>query len=201
MGAAGSRPSVTVTAAAPPPPPQPGPTVGFSPIYYPGVADIAGATKITLATGEERAGLDFQLQTRPDRKRVEGDVIDPTGRPASRQLNHDRGRAAVGAVPQLGLQSEFGNVDQATGKFTFRGVTPGRYTIFARSTVRPANQSPVQVPVAPVAPVASCSRGRPGRFQPTPPPPPRRRWCCGRWARSMSAAATSRISRSRSSPA
>jgi len=60
---------------------------GILAIYYPGVADIAGATKITLATGEERAGLDFQLQTvRPHASKA--CLIDPDADPRSRPSSH-----------------------------------------------------------------------------------------------------------------
>jgi protocatechuate 3,4-dioxygenase beta subunit len=176
------RPNLTGAAGSAPPPP--GPTVGFSPIYYPGVADIAAATTITLATGEERAGLDFQLQPVPTAK-VEGVVLDPEGRPAQQpQLNMISSERLSAQMPQLGLQSEYGNVDQQTGRFTFRSVTPGRYTIFARSTVRPVAPSAPPQPPAPMAPGAPNPPGRgagpaPPRAGSVPPPQPTVLWARG----------------------
>src|SRR6185436_14294570 len=71
-------PSSLAGAVAPPPPP-PGPTVGLAPIYYPGAADITAATTLTLNFGDERQGVDFQLQAVPT-ARVEGSVLDADGR-------------------------------------------------------------------------------------------------------------------------
>src|SRR4029079_13228609 len=53
-------------------------TVGYAPVYYPGTTTSGSASTITLAVGEERPGVDFQLQIVPT-ARVEGIVRGPDG--------------------------------------------------------------------------------------------------------------------------
>jgi hypothetical protein len=44
------------------PMPPPGPSVIFAPVIFPGVADESAAVPIALSAGEERTGVDMQLQ-------------------------------------------------------------------------------------------------------------------------------------------
>ena len=60
---------------------DPGVTVGYTPVFYPGTTSAAGATSITLGRGEERAGVDFQVQL-VQTARIEVVVIPPAGVPA-----------------------------------------------------------------------------------------------------------------------
>jgi hypothetical protein len=110
----------------------------YAPIYYPGVAARAEASPITLVAGQEAAGLNFALQ-RITTLIVEGQIARPDGQPGA------------GAQVQL---TPAGSMDFATeqestlnatagpeGTFRFHQVTPGSYTLFARSAVQQAAPS------------------------------------------------------------
>ena len=51
-------------------------STAYAPVYYPGTTSPASATKVTLGIGEEKAGVDFQLQLVPT-ARVQGTVVGP----------------------------------------------------------------------------------------------------------------------------
>lgn len=100
------------------------------PIFFPGTPFSAEAEKITLAAGEERtADLSIQLMRASS---VEG-VVGGAG-PSSPPI----GVALVGEGPALSTGGRFGGygrvqVADADGKFTFNNISPGRYTLTARS--------------------------------------------------------------------
>ena len=48
-------------------------TVAYAPVYYPGTTTASGAAGVTLSVGEERGGVDFQLQLVPTAK-IEGRI-------------------------------------------------------------------------------------------------------------------------------
>ena len=52
--------------------------IGFAPVYYPGTTNAASVTTITLGAGEERTGVDLQLQNVRTAK-IEGTVVMPAG--------------------------------------------------------------------------------------------------------------------------
>jgi hypothetical protein len=141
-------------AAPPPPPPAPGPTIGLAPVYYPGVVDVSGATAITLNHGDERTGLDFQLQSVPTAK-IEGVVLGPDGQPAQplqvRIWSEDRVRSPGAPPPLLDSQFSGPRINANTGGFTFTGVAPGRYVLSAQSTMRTPQAQPGPAPVPPQA--------------------------------------------------
>ena len=126
------------------PPPARGPTMGFASLFYPGTTNQTHATVITLAAGEERAGIDLALEP-VVLARVTGVVLTPEGTPpppASLQLARPQsGGPALPTNFNAGARSDQG------GRFTFTNVPPGQYVI----TVRIAGRG--------VAP-------------PAPPPPP-----------------------------
>jgi hypothetical protein len=107
-----------------------GRTVTYAPLYYPGTPVAGQATPITLAKGEERAGIDIPLQYVAT-ARVEGTVFSPrTGQQQiTLMLMPNQPGGDVG-LRQLRTASP-------EGRFMFSGVPPGPYTITARSTVRP----------------------------------------------------------------
>src|SRR5262249_22272254 len=95
-GRTGSSPAPTT------PPPAAGATNAYVPIYFPGVLDLSAATTITLNAGDERQGLDLQLQTTITAK-VEGTLLDPDGNPPQApQINlipEDRLRPGAQSLP------------------------------------------------------------------------------------------------------
>jgi protocatechuate 3,4-dioxygenase beta subunit len=110
--------------------------VAYAPVYYPGTTSPSGAGTITLSVGEERAGVDFQLQLVPTAK-IEGRIQGPDGTPVqeTRLALVSSDRAGVPSIP--GVNSNMARVDRE-GKFSFTNVTPGQYRIMARAAVRPA---------------------------------------------------------------
>jgi len=127
--AAGGSPSPN-----PIPAPGSGPTVAYSPVYYPGTTVPTSATVVTLGPGEERRGVDFALQLVPTAE-ISGRVVDAEGRP-------QRGLSiSVRPTNQDGLDlfSTLLNVTGRTGTdgtFTVPGVRPGGYTVSVKATLR-----------------------------------------------------------------
>ena len=75
----------TATPAAPASsstPPARRPTVGFVPVYFPGTPTAASATPIVLGPGEERQGIDIQVQM-VSTARIEGTIVGLDGQPAA----------------------------------------------------------------------------------------------------------------------
>jgi hypothetical protein len=144
--ATGSSLATPGMAAPPIPPlPEPGPTLTYTSVYYPGTADPAGATPVTVGPNEEREGVDFTAVLVPTAK-VSGTIVDPNGQiPQSAQ---------VSLVPVLSDSSDMLGLivrqisglsarSVQDGKFSVTGVTPGRYKLTARGTpFQPGGQQP-----------------------------------------------------------
>ncbi|MEO8070241.1 MAG: carboxypeptidase-like regulatory domain-containing protein, partial [Acidobacteriota bacterium] len=105
-------------------------TVGYSQIYFPGTTQPGMATAVTVAQGDERTGVDFQLRLVPTAK-IEGMVLTPADvAPQSVQITLlplDSNIGAIGLPGQLNRAAV-----GADGRFSYSGITPGRYTISAR---------------------------------------------------------------------
>jgi hypothetical protein len=111
-------------------PAQSEPATGYANVCFPGSAPTA-STKIPIAAGEEKGGIDLQLQI-THVARIEGHVVVPAGvEPRSVQLN--LAGADEAATP---LDRPFAEMDEQ-GRFVFQMVPPGSYKIFARSMPRP----------------------------------------------------------------
>jgi protocatechuate 3,4-dioxygenase beta subunit len=110
------------------------PNVAYAPVYYPGAMSVSTASAIPLAAGEERSGIDFQLQL-VRTARVEGSVVNPDGTiPTGVQVAlSDRGSGLD--VPGIGMNMSRVGPD---GHFSFSTVAPGQYTLEARAIVRKA---------------------------------------------------------------
>ena len=103
-------------------------SVGFAPVFYPGTVVRSRAVTVTVGPGEQRAGVDFDVQYVPTAT-VSGTVpVSPGDRIPSVALIPDTDVAEPDSVR---VQSVTGD-----GAFTFTGVPPGRYTVLARGFLR-----------------------------------------------------------------
>ena len=102
-------------------------TAGYAPVFYPGTTIAGSATSVPLGIGEERLGVDFQLQL-VAMARVEGTVVYPAGQqPGGVQIQ----LVNVGDdVPGIGDSSARADSE---GRFRFSNVAPGQYTLVART--------------------------------------------------------------------
>jgi protocatechuate 3,4-dioxygenase beta subunit len=104
---------------------------GFAPVCFPGSGSPPGASTITLAAGEERAAVDFQLQLVP-LARIEGSVVNPSG---ALLQNVQVTLAGAGDLAQIENRTARADRD---GRFRLTSVPPGQYTLIARAAVRPS---------------------------------------------------------------
>ena len=173
-------------------------TVAYAPVYYPGTTLPSGASTVTLAVGDERQGVDFQLRLVATAK-IEGTIVSPDGAlPPGTQV----GLVAIDPggnmpnIPGAGMNQARTN---AQGQFTFTGIAPGQYRLMARAAVRqaPAGGEAAATRRRPADAAAirdeAAAAGRADRA--------RSRRCSGRRAMSASTARTSPASRSICSPA
>ena len=127
-------------------------TTAYAPVYYPGTTSASSAASVTLAIGEERGGVDFQLQIVPT-ARIEGSVVSMDGSlPPGVQVQLVP-MDSSGMPPIPGMGSNMSRVGQ-DGRFSFSRVTPGQYRVQARATVRQA--------VVPIQASQETGRGRGG---------------------------------------
>jgi hypothetical protein len=119
-----------------PPPPVRGRMQIYPPIFYPSALAPAQAMTIPLASGEERMGVDFQLQPVPA-VRVTGTLMGASG-PAGMETLWLMPAGADEVSPLEALTPT--SVSDAAGSFTFVAVPQGQYTLRAssRSTPGPA---------------------------------------------------------------
>jgi hypothetical protein len=121
--------ATTARALVPAPPDR---NVAFASTYFPGTPFAMQASLVTLRAGEERDGIDFALQLIPT-TRIEGTVAMPDGSPLppNAQLTLvASGQTAFPGVTFDGLRTTRAASD---GGFSFAGVAPGQYTLFARA--------------------------------------------------------------------
>ena len=102
------------------------PNLGYAPVCYPSSAGPSAA--ITIGAGEERSGIDLQMVMIPV-ARIEGTVVAPGGgAPRSVQVTLVNADENMGDVDRQGT-----GVQQSNGQFSFQNVSPGRYSIMART--------------------------------------------------------------------
>ena len=95
------------------------------PVYFPGTTRQADAQIVTIATGEDRRQVDFQIQW-GRAARVEGTVSSSDGRPLS------DGRVTLRYAASSPVQSER-SAAVVDGRFAITMVPPGSYTLEART--------------------------------------------------------------------
>jgi hypothetical protein len=115
-------------------PDEAAPATDYAPVYFPTTTIASDASRVTLDVGQERSGIDVQLQ------------LVPMGRIAGTISGADQSVLAGTTVTLVDTQGLPGmNVKSARagadGTFAFTGVAPGQYNLSARSaaavTVQP----------------------------------------------------------------
>jgi hypothetical protein len=112
--------------SAMPPPPIGGRLHVYPPTFHPSAYVPAQAAIITLAAGDERAGVDVRLQP-VSTARVSGTVTSPPGTPAGAMLRLVP--AGVEGIDSAGLAPV--TAADSTGAFAFPAVVPGQYALRA----------------------------------------------------------------------
>jgi hypothetical protein len=117
--------------AAPQAPPPPDRGVAFAATYFPGTPLATQAGRVTLRAGEERDGIDFALQLVAT-ARVEGTVYSAEGvvPPGTAVTLIASGQTAFPDVPSDGVRTTRVSADDSFG---FSNVSPGQYTLLART--------------------------------------------------------------------
>lgn len=119
--------------------------VTYAPVFFRGTTDLAAATTITLGVGEERTGVDFQLQTVPTAT-IEGAVNVPAGTdPRTIQVTLQQGGTQGELLGAGGRGGMFARLSPE-GKFSFAGVAPGQYTVGARVIAAAVPAVPANAP-------------------------------------------------------
>ena len=124
-------------------------TVGFVPVYYPGTTIAADASLLAVARGEERAGVDFQMQM-VTTARIEGVVSLPDGRAAAGalvRLSTD-GPSMIGEFGMGGVGVATSAAAGPDGRYRFAGVAPGAYAVWARMGAAPGAAPPGSEPAS-----------------------------------------------------
>jgi len=115
-----------------------------TPVFFPGATDVARASPVTVTTGEERTGIDMQLQYVP-LATVSGTVqVAPGMTPPIITL------ARLGEMAGESVPISRGDAD---GRFTFTSVRPGQYMLIGRSgqaSPVTTSGSPLIVPPGPI---------------------------------------------------
>jgi hypothetical protein len=118
-------------------PADPDQRTAYAQVCYPGTTLPTSAVSIPLGAGQERAGIDFQLQL-VSVATVEGVVISPAaGAAQGVQISLV---PAGPSVPGIGSSSARAGVD---GRFSVNNVAPGQYRLTARGTVPVPGGAPV----------------------------------------------------------
>lgn len=105
--------------------------VGYAPVFFPGTTSPSAATTVEVAAGQERYGVDFQLQL-VSTSTVNGTLSGVDGAlPGGTQVT----LSPVDTLPGLPGGTQTTRASQ-TGTFSFRNVTPGQYRVSARAQLR-----------------------------------------------------------------
>jgi Carboxypeptidase regulatory-like domain len=97
---------------------------GYSATYYPGVTDVSRALSVKVQPGQTLDGITFHLVASPTRN-LSGTVTDSrTGNPVRAVLQLISAVRGAGTIARTSQSNE-------TGKYEFRGVPAGSYSVIA----------------------------------------------------------------------
>jgi hypothetical protein len=113
-------------------------TVSYATVFYPGTTTVQQAREITLALGEERLGIDFQLEYVANAT-VSGMVSIPANIAPGTVISLIRRGVPPGVPSSSGVRV---TSISGQGRFTFVNVTPGSYRLIARGLARTGPGSP-----------------------------------------------------------
>ncbi len=146
-----------------------GRVLGYETQFYPGVASIARATVVSVKSGEDRSGIDFQLRAAPT-FRISGTITGFNGPPGELMLRLVSAETAamMARDPEIAQ-----TVSAADGQFAFLGVPPGDYSVRVARTPRPAPSPNTTNQVTVLGPAGSSSviLDRPSSRAPLPDTP------------------------------
>ena len=113
-------------------PPATGHPVAYAPVYFPGTAEEAEASVLSLGANDERSGLDFVLTPVPTAT-ITGQIFGPEGALAS-GASVTLAPVEPDATDLVGsIVSRMPGRPSADGSFSVSGITPGRYRLTARA--------------------------------------------------------------------
>jgi protocatechuate 3,4-dioxygenase beta subunit len=102
------------------------PTYGYAPVFFPGTTSLPDAIPVVIGAGEERAGIDLQLQVLPQ-SRLSGVVTGLDGNPAAGRYVFLRNSS-----PYSGQAGVSGVSTDSHGRYSIVGIPPGRYVVEAQ---------------------------------------------------------------------
>lgn len=108
----------------------------YVPVYFPGTSSPSAASVISVALGEEKPAVDFQLQLVPAAK-LEGSIVGLDGLQGLSSLRLANADGQPGQPRTSGGSTIFGS------HFTFTSVAPGRYVIEVRARRVVSNGAPL----------------------------------------------------------
>jgi carboxypeptidase family protein len=150
------RHRLVVTNFATPPPPSAGQSRAYPALFHSAARTPAEALPLEIAYGDNRTGVDFQLQPVPA-VRVSGKLVAPSGTVPGLLL-----RLMPAGSERLGFGSEAATttVDR-DGTFTFLNVPEGNYTLLAQASVMDftTGSATTRFPDAPGFPAGGISVG------------------------------------------
>ena len=118
--------NVTSPPPVPPSPPRP---IGFSPVYFPGTSNATQAVRVHVESGEERAGVDFEMRP-ASMAAIDGIVRGDVPNLAAVQVT----LIPIGPRVAVGMSSNSlsGRPIDAQGTFRYANLPPGSYRLVAR---------------------------------------------------------------------
>jgi hypothetical protein len=108
--------------------------------YHPSSPSSIGATVVSVASGEEKSGIDLQLRPVPAR-RISGRLVGPDGPAAMLGIRLVSSDPAVQRTSPATLIDVPQAMADGNGSFVFIGVAPGAYTLYALKRASAGDQA------------------------------------------------------------